>query len=138
MKNNYNIFCKTSLQNRSNIVIWHDFLNNSLYPHESNGNHRSTPEKLLEILEPFRNKYRRLCTIIAWELLSFKNLWLLQSFCQAILVNTFFPIARKRIRNIPRSFCEFIRKYLLSCTYFNLSYDTKETWVNCSDVIDRK
>ena len=45
---------ETSLENRTNIVIWHDLLNNSLSPHKSNGNQRSTPEKLLEIHERFR------------------------------------------------------------------------------------
>lgn len=47
---------KTSLKNRNNIVIWHDLLNNSLSPHRSNGNQRSTPEKVLEILKPFRKQ----------------------------------------------------------------------------------
>ena len=47
---------KTSLQNRSNIVIWDDLLNNSLSLHKNNGNQRSTPETLLEILVLFRKQ----------------------------------------------------------------------------------
>ena len=46
---------ETSLQNLTNIVIWH-VLNNSLSPHKSSGNQRSTPDKLLEVLEPFRKQ----------------------------------------------------------------------------------
>ena len=45
-----------SLKNRSNIVIWHNLLNNSLFPLKSNGYRRSTPEKVVEILEPFRKQ----------------------------------------------------------------------------------
>ena len=38
-------------------MIWHDLLNNSPSPQtNNNGNQRTTPEKLLEVLEPFRKQ----------------------------------------------------------------------------------
>ena len=54
---------KTSLTKRSNIVIWLDLLNTSLFPHERYGSQLSTPEKLLEILETFRKQVSALVYI---------------------------------------------------------------------------
>ena len=48
------------LSDKTDIVIWHDVLNNSISKHESNNFHPLTVPQLLENLKFFENKHRAL------------------------------------------------------------------------------
>ena len=48
------------LAEKTNIIIWHDVLNNSISKHESNNYRALTVPQLLEILKSFENKLRAL------------------------------------------------------------------------------
>ena len=48
------------LAEKTNIIIWHDVLNNSISKHESNNYRALTVPQLLDILKSFENKLRAL------------------------------------------------------------------------------
>ena len=54
--NMQNLFDKKPLRNRNNIVLWHDVINNSITPHNSNNDHPLTIKQLLEVLKKYRHK----------------------------------------------------------------------------------
>ena len=55
-KNLQNIFlyCR-NLQQTRNIIIWHDFINNTISTHRSNYNNPATPPRINQIFDPIQN-----------------------------------------------------------------------------------
>ena len=45
-----------SLSAKSDLVLWHDLINNTLSPHRSNGNKASSVDELLNILSQYKDK----------------------------------------------------------------------------------